>query len=118
MTNFSFKIHAHETRNNPVSRNNSVKNLHDSCTDRAKTRRESCTKFAEKLHETPKIHAENLHRSEPESGRTVALREQQIGPRGKCCFAAHQLQRQATHYVITPVISLKTKQLMCGGLPL
>jgi hypothetical protein len=99
MTNFTLKIRAYGSRKRRVSRRNSAKNLHDSCTDRARNRRKSCTKFAEKLHETRKIHAENLHRSELESSNTAALREQQIGPGRKCCFAAHQLQRQATHYV-------------------
>ena len=109
MTNFTLRIRAYDNRKQLVSRSNSAKNLHDSCADRARNRRESCTNFAEKLHETRKNLAENLHRSEPESGSKVALREQQIGPRGKCCFAAHQLQRQATHCVSTLVYPLKMK---------
>ena len=90
---------------------NSAKSLHESCTDRARNRHKSCTKFAKKLRESRINRAEILHRSEPKSSQKVALRERQIGPGRKCCFAAHQLQRQATHYVSTLVYPLKTKHL-------
>jgi hypothetical protein len=64
------------------------------------------------LHESCKKQASIVHSKKHEGSGKVALREQQIGPRGKCCFAAHQLQRQATHYVLTPVNMLKMNHLI------
>ena len=75
----------------------------------AKYLRASCSKVAQSVHETQQ------YRGQKEAS-TEALRERQIGPRGKCCFAAHQLQRQATHYVSTLVYLLKTNHLSSFGL--
>jgi hypothetical protein len=66
---------------------------------------------AQNLHESCKKQASIVHSNQHEGSSKVALREQQIGPRGKCCFAAHQLQRQATHYVFTQVNLLKPQPL-------